>query len=89
MSTKSESNISPIDIFKVDICLEAPRGKLTSKCRWGGSMKRGGNFFSRFCGLWGGGGELNFFPIFSGGKKYAGRYVLNWIKLNFPIMTYD
>ena len=40
-------------------------------------MKRGGEFFFSF--LWGGGGggkggQLTFYSIFSGGKKYAGRY---------------
>ena len=51
MSTKSESNIFTIwDIFKVEICLEAPGGKLTSKSRWVEGWKEGENCFSHFSG---------------------------------------
>ena len=46
MSTKSEIDISIIwDIFKVEIVLEAPGGKLISKSRWGEGWKEEGNFF--------------------------------------------
>ena len=38
-------------------------------------MKRGGNFFSHFRGENKKGGQITFYSISSGGKKYAGRYV--------------
>ena len=51
------------------------RGQINFQNLGGGKMKRGGKFFFSF--LWGeqkGGGQLTFYSIFSGGKKYAGRY---------------
>ena len=58
MGTKSEINMSTIlDIFKVEIVLEAPGGKLISKSRWGEMIKRDGQFF---------------FSISEGNKKGAG-----------------
>ena len=65
----------------VEIVPEAPGGKLISKSRWGGRMKRRGNFFFSF--HWReqkGGGQLTFYSIFSGGKNYAGHYALTFIK---------
>ena len=80
MSTKCEINISTIwDIFKVEIVLEAPGGKLTSKSRWGKEWKEGGNFFLISLGgnkKVGGRGQLTSYSISSGGEKYAGHYVI-------------
>ena len=54
----------------MEICPEAPGGEIASKSRWGKDEKRGGFFFSFLCGKQkGGGGQLTFYSIFSGGKS--------------------
>ena len=81
MSTKSESNISTIwDIFKVEICLEAPGGKLTSKSRWEEGWKEGASFFSHFSEGNKKGWQLTFYSIFG---REGGVCWLLWFKANF------
>ena len=80
MSTKSESNISTIwDIFKVEICAEAPGGNKLQNLGGEKDEKRGKFFF--LISLWGDGGggtkrggNRLFILFLVGGKKFAGRY---------------
>ena len=69
MSTKCEINISTIwDIFVVEIVPEAPGGELISKSGWGEAWKEGEIFLHiSLVEQKGGGGQLTFYSIFSGG----------------------
>ena len=66
----------------MEIVLEAPGEKLISKSRWEEGWKEGEFFFlislrgpkKKGVGRGGGGATDLFYPIFSGGKKDAGRY---------------